>query len=523
MDMFNAADFLVHRQVREGHATQLALSGTRTLTYGQLSAEVSRIAAGLRGLGLHRDDRVALLMTDDVEMAVTILAAFHAGLVAVPLSTMLTSHDLAEMLRDAGSRVVVTNPEFLDTVLPAIATADEVDRLVVTGAAMVKASSGLVRAGLSFSPWGDLDQEPIDPVDTEADAWALWLFTSGTTGAPKAAMHRHASIRHVYENYGRQILGVRADDRCLSVAKMFFAYGIGNSLFFPLAAGATSILQPLHATPQSMGELLVTKSPTLFFGVPTFYSSLLTSDLRDDAFATVRWCVSAGEPLPAALQQKVKSRFGVDILDGLGSTEALHIFLSNRPDDIRPGTSGKPVPGYSVEVRDSAGRLVPPGTPGELYVRGESLALGYWRRARASRMVFQGEWLHPGDTYVLDDDGYYLYLGRSSELLKPGGIWVSPAEVEARLLAHEGVAEAAVVGIPDADGIDKPAALVVRSPGHEQVCGEDLLAWCREGLAAFKRPRSVQFTTELPKTATGKVQHFRVKQQLLDLLAATTS
>jgi benzoate-CoA ligase family protein len=523
MNVFNAAEFLVHRRVRRGAGQKTAVVGSYERTYRQLSDDVARLASGLRGLGLHRDDRVILVMPDDVEMATSILAAFHAGLVAVPVSTMLNEHELSEITRDAGARVVIATPEFLESVVEAVDASPEVAHLVLVGCNVSDLELRLIRDDLELASWGDLFTEIEEPTATEADAWALWLYTSGTTGKPKAAMHRHANIRHVCETYGRNTLGVREDDRCLSVAKMFFAYGIGNSLFFPLAAGATSILQPLRPTPQAMGERLMAASPTLFFGVPTFYSSLLASDLRDDAFATVRLCVSAGEPLPEALQLEFKRRFGADILDGIGSTEALHIFLSNRPDDIRPGTTGKPVPGYRVEIRGTDGRIVGPGKSGDLYVSGESIALGYWRRADASRSVFQGEWLRTGDTFLMDNQGYYHCLGRSNDLLKSGGIWVSPIDVEARLVAHDAVAEAAVVGVPDRDAIGKPWALVVRAPGHDDVGAEDLIAWCREGLASFKRPRRIEFTDELPKTATGKLQRFRVREMLEDLTRSDVS
>ena len=518
MDVFNAADFLVHRHVREGAGDETAMIGSRERTYRELSDDVARVASGLRGLGLRRDDRVVLVMADDVEMATSILATFHAGLVAVPVSTMLNSLELHKIMQDAGARLVIATPEFLGAVLPAVDASLDVAHFVVVGAEDTIPAS--IRADVTVTRWADLDGPAEAPAATEPDAWSLWLYTSGTTGTPKAAMHRHANIRHVFDTYGRQTLGVRAEDRCLSVAKMFFAYGIGNSMFFPLGAGATAILQPLRPTPQTMAESLSATSPTLFFGVPTFYAGLLTSDLPDNAFATVRLCISAGEVLPEVVQHRFKDRFGVDILDGIGSTEALHIFLSNRPDDIRPGTTGKAVPGYNLEVRDVDGRLVGPGIPGDLYVSGESIALGYWRRAEANRSVFKGEWLRTGDTFVVDESGYYRCLGRSNDLLKAGGIWVSPVEVEERLLEHEAVAEAAVVGIPDSSGIDKPAALVVRAPGHDDVSAGDLIAWCRDGLAAFKRPRSVEFTSEVPKTATGKVRRFRVKELLLDMTKA---
>ncbi len=296
---------------------------------------------------------------------------------------------------------------------------------------------------------------------------------------------------------------------------MFFAYGIGNSMFFPLSVGATAVLERARPTPASIGARLTAERPTLFFAVPTFYAALLDSDLPADTFASVRLGISAGEALPAALQEAFRARFGIDILDGIGSTEALHIFLSNTPGDIRPGTTGTAVPGYELEIRDSDGDPVERGVPGRLFVRGESIALGYWHRTEASRTVFEGEWLSTGDTYVRDPEGYYHCLGRSNDLLKAGGIWVSPAEVEGRLLVHPAVAEAAVVGLADAAGLDKPIAVVVRAHGHPDVTPDELIDWCREGLAAFKRPRDVIFTDELPKTATGKLQRFKVRERLL--------
>jgi benzoate-CoA ligase family protein len=514
MGHFNAADFLVHRHVRGGRGATTALIGTSTRTYGELSDDLARLAGGLRALGLRSDDRIVLAMADDVAMATTILAAFHAGFVAVPVSTMLNAEELGKVVRDCGARVVVATPQFLASVATALDAAPEVNHLVLAGAA---GDPPPLRAGVTVTAWSDLLGAPEDPAVTDDDGWALWLYTSGTTGAPKAAMHRHANIRHVYDTYGRQTLGITAGDRCLSVAKMFFAYGIGNSVFFPLAAGAASILLSDRPTPESMADRLTSQAPTLFFGVPTFYASLLASALPDDTFASVRLCVSAGEALPETVQRRFKDRFGVDILDGIGSTEALHIFLSNTPGDIQPGTTGKPVPGYDIELRDGDGRPVEAGAPGDLYVRGESLALGYWRRADAHRTVFQGQWLRTGDTYYVDERGYYHSLGRSNDLLKAGGIWVSPTEVEERLLAHAGVAEAAVVGLADSDGIDKPAALIVRAPGFDGVSAEDLTGWCRDGLAAFKRPRTVAFVSELPKTATGKIQRFRVRELLAEL------
>ncbi len=324
-------------------------------------------------------------------------------------------------------------------------------------------------------------------------------------------MHRHANIRHVCETYGTQVLGITPEDVTYSVAKLFFAYGIGNSMFFPLSVGASTVLEPRRPTPAVVRERLEGDRPTLFFGVPTFYAALVGSDVPTEAFASVRRCASAGEPLPAPLLRRFTDRFGVEVLDGIGSTEALHIFLSNRPGDVRPGTTGVAVPGYDLELRDGQGRPVPDGEPGALHVRGESIALGYWHRTATSRQVFCGEWLVTGDTYLRTDEGYYVCLGRNSDMLKAGGIWVSPAEVESRLLEHPRVQQAAVVGIADEHGLDKPVAVVVLG-GGEAVGEDELVAWCRDGLAHFKAPRSVVFVDDLPKTATGKLQRYRVRE-----------
>jgi benzoate-CoA ligase len=323
-------------------------------------------------------------------------------------------------------------------------------------------------------------------------------------------MHRHANIRHVVETYGKQVLQIAPDDVCFSVAKMFFAYGLGNSVFFPLSVGASAVLEPRRPSPAVVADVVARHRPTLFFAGPTFFAALLGSDLPHETFDSVRTCVSAGEALPPALHQRFTDRFGVDILDGIGSTECLHIFISNRTGDVHPGTSGLPVPGYDVELRGPDGVITGTEVPGALYVRGASIANGYWSRTDATRAVFQGEWLRTGDTYQRTPDGYYACLGRDNDLLKAGGIWVSPTEVEDRLLQHPTVAEVVVVGVPDADGLDKPVACVVPAEGAT-VHPDELIAFCREGLASFKRPRAVLVVEALPKTATGKMQRYLVR------------
>jgi benzoate-CoA ligase family protein len=513
-EQFNATTYLVGRRLDAGDADKVAVRGSRSLTYADLDRLGGDVAAGYRRLELRRDDRVLLVMSDDIAMLGAILGAFRAGLVAVPVSTMLNGAELGRILADSGARALVCTQEFAGVVGEALLVAPDVEQVVLQGSAELP-----VPGSAALHGWDDLLAEGAAAGElsravapTEDDSWALWLYTSGTTGAPKAAMHRHANIRHVCETYGDQVLGIRADDSTLSVAKLFFAYGIGNSVFFPFSVGATTILEPRRPSPDVIGQRLAQERPTLFFGVPTFYAALLASDLPDDAFSSVRLAASAGEPLPAPLLRRFTDRFGVDVIDGIGSTEALHIFLSNRPGDIRPGTTGLPVPGYDVELRTADGVVAGAGEPGALHVRGQSTALGYWRRVDASRQVFKGEWLSTGDTYVRSEDGYYTCLGRNSDMLKAGGIWVSPAEVESRLLEHPQVRQAAVVGRADADGLDKPVAVVVADDGVDEAT---LVAWCRDGLAHFKAPRQVLFVDDLPKTATGKLQRFKVR----DLIA----
>lgn len=517
-DSFNAADYLVTRRVAAGEGDRIAAIGTTTITYAGLDELIGNVAGAYRGAGLRPDDRVLIVMADDVPMLAAILGAFRAGVVAVPVSTMFTAHELATIMADSGARLVLCSSEFADAVNAALPDATDVAAVVIDGDADLQLPADMhgwswpefVAKGAAATP--DLRET----AKTGDDSWALWLYTSGTTGSPKAAIHRHANIRHVCETYGTQVLGIRADDRGLSIAKMFFAYGIGNSVFFPLSVGATTILERRRPTPAIIAERVAADHPTLFFGVPTFYAALLHSDLPDDTFASVRLATSAGEPLPAPLLRRFKERFGVDIIDGIGSTEALHIFLSNRPDDITPSTTGTAVPGYELRLCDESGQPVSDGTPGALQVRGESIALGYWRRTEATRQVFRGEWLITGDTYVRNETGTYTCLGRNSDMLKAGGIWVSPAEVESRLLEHPAIVEVAVVGVADNDGLDKPVAAVVLAEGAHDTTEAELIAWCRDGLAHFKAPRQIIFAPALPKTATGKLQRFRVREQLAD-------
>ncbi|MCU1662764.1 MAG: benzoate-CoA ligase family [Pseudonocardia sp.] len=467
-DLFNAAEYLTERRVAAGDGDRVAIIHPGGVTtYAELSDQVHRLAAGLLAIGVRPEERVLMCMADDVDLATGILAAMYVGAVAVPSSTMLTGGELRKLVVDSRARVLLGGAQFADAVTAAAMGAPDLRQVVLTGDAAPQV------VGPAALTWQDLldagaGTAVTAPYATWDESPALWLYTSGTTGTPKGAMHRHADIRYVCETYGTQVLGVGRHDICLSVAK-------------------------------------------LFFGGPSFWGPLMAADLPRETFATVRNGVSAGEALPARMFHGVREQYGFEILDGIGSTEALHIFISNVAGKVVPGSSGFPVPGYRVELRRPDGTVIEgPGEPGMLYIAGDSICTGYWCRTEVNRAVFQGEWMRTGDQYVRGEDGSYTCLGRADDVLKVGGIWVSPTEVETRLLEHPALAEAVVVGVPDEDGLDKPVAYVVARPGR-RVDPDELIAFCRAGLASFKRPRLVVEVDELPKTATGKIQRYRLR------------
>ncbi|NNN37392.1 benzoate-CoA ligase family protein, partial [Streptomyces sp. S3(2020)] len=481
---FNAATYLVDRQIARGFGDRPALIGARsTLTYAELGARVASAGAGWRALGVRPEERVLVHAADGPETVVALLSLMRMGAVPVPVSTMSTPAELTALVADSRCRHLLAGPEFCDRVQTAVrdsAAVPDLVGVVVLDDAPVRPPPSVLRIRWEHLIAAGESAAPADRAAdrTTEDSPALWLYTSGTTGTPKAAMHRHASIRFVAERYGQEVLGLRPQDRCFSVAKLFFAYGIGNSCFFPLAAGAAAVLDPAPPTPESIARRLAEDAPTVFFGVPTSYAALLRSDhLREDAFHGVRVAVSAGEPLPPELHHRFRARFGTDLLNAMGSTEALHIFLSNRPGENRPGTLGTPVPGYELRIRED----------GVLKVRAPSAAVGYWCRTDATRTVFEGEWIDTGDLFTRDADGFYVCHGRAGDMIKSGGIWVAPAEVENLLLRHPSVAAACVVAAPDPDGLDRPVACVVPASG-EHVDGAALAAVCAEQLPAHKRP-----------------------------------
>ncbi|NGN64168.1 benzoate-CoA ligase family protein [Streptomyces sp. A7024] len=526
-DAFNACTYLIDRQLERGRAGHPAVTGPAgTLTYAELARDVSRLAAGLRAAGLRPEERMVLFASDGPRMLTALLAAMRLGAVPVPVSTMYNAEELAALLADSRARMLLATGEFAGTAAKALAQTEGVTDFVAAGD---DEPPGLPE-GVRLRRWAALLAEGarrtgdfLPPYPAGDDFPALWLYTSGTTGTPKAAIHRHAALRHVCETYADQVLGLTADDICWSASKLFFAYGLGVGALFPLAAGATTVLLQQRSTPDAAAEVLAAHRPTVVAAGPTFIAALLAAELPAEVFAPVRAVTSAGEPLPAELYRRFHDRFGVEVLDGLGSTEMLHIFLSNRPGAVRPGTTGVPVPGYALQLVDAAGAPVTePDAPGRLLVSGPSAALGYWCRDATTRRVFRGEWLDTGDTYSRSADGYYTCLGRSSDLIKAGGIWVSPAEVEARLMRHPGVLQAAVVAAPDADRLEKPVACVVPQPGAEPTEAE-LIAYCREGLAHFKCPRKVLLLAELPITPTGKIRRVALRERVRDVLLPSPS
>ena len=511
---FNACEYLLDRRLDAGDGDRLALTGPGgSLTYAELHDLVRRTASVLVSLGLQPEQRVLMVMADSPEFVAVYLAAMRIGAVPVPVSTMLREDGLAELLADSRARLAAVTPGFGPVVASAAASAPELRGILCPGALPEDAPVPVHDLAALIA-----SAVPLDSVyPTTADFPAFWLYTSGTTGKSKAAMHRHGSVPVVCETYGQQVLGIRPDDRCLSAAKAFFAYGLGNSVLFPLSAGAASVLEPAPARPDVVAARTAEYGVTLFFAGPTFFANMLRAGLPADALGGVRLAASAGEALPAALYQRWTGQFGVDILDGIGMTEMLHIFLSNREGSVRPGTTGVAVPGYDLKILDESGSPVPPGSPGTLFVRGASTATGYWSRYDASRLVFQGDWLRTGDTDVLDSDGYYTCLGRTGDMLKASGIWVSPAEVEDRLLAHPAVAQAVVVAGIDPDGLEKPVAYVVLQAGTT-AGEEELIEFCRAGLPAFKRPRRVIVTDGYPVTATGKVRRVELRERATTVL-----
>jgi benzoate-CoA ligase family protein len=504
---FNAAAPFIDRHVAEGRGGKIAIRcAAGEVTYAELAERVNRCGNALVALGVAPGQRMVMVVKDCPEFFYAFWGAIKTGIIPVPVNAILRAADYRVIIEDSGCSAVVYSPEFAGEVEPALAAA--------SGARLALPVDGATRSLRALLP----DASPaLAAVPADATAPCFWLYTSGSTGRPKGAVHRHRDMVVTSELFGRGVLGVREDDVIFSAAKLFFAYGLGNAMTFPLWAGATSVLLDVRPTAKNTLETIERFRPTLYFGVPTLYAAqlqeLATRAERPD-LGSLRLCISAGEPLPAEIFRRWNERTGLAILDGLGSTEALNTFISNRPDDIRPGTSGRPVPGYAVRVLGADGNEAAAGEPGRLQVRGDSTAAYYWNNPEKTAEAMQGDWLDTGDTYVRDGDGYYRHCGRSDDMLKVGGLWCSPTEIESRLIDHPDVLEAAVVGIPDASGNIKPEAWIVLRNGvaASDALVDALMVHCKQHLAPYKYPRHVHFVAELPKTATGKIQRFLLRQ-----------
>ena len=484
-----------------------------SLSYGQLEEQVRRMASTLKSLGIKREERVLLAMLDVNDWPVAFLGALYAGVVPVAVNTLLTAEDYAYMLAHSRAQALLVSGALLPTLRNAISqSAHEL------GAVLVSRPAGPLNPGEQALDALLASHAPAtDPAATGADDPGFWLYSSGSTGRPKGTVHTHANPYWTSELYGRKLLQLREDDVCFSAAKLFFAYGLGNALTFPLSVGATTLLMPERPTPDAVfkrwrGEVGGIK-PTIFFGAPTGYAGMLAHPALPGASEVgLRMCSSAGEALPSELGERFTAHYGVHIVDGIGSTEMLHIYLSNQPDRVRYGSTGWPVPGYEIKLMAEDGQPVPDGEPGDLYIQGPSSAMMYWGNRVKSRETFQGGWTKSGDKYVRNPDGSYTYAGRSDDMLKVSGIYVSPFEVEATLVQHPAVLEAAVIGKEDADGLTKTKAFVVLKPGASADEAE-LKAFVKDKLAPYKYPRFIEFVSELPKTATGKIQRFRLREQ----------
>jgi len=511
--LFNAAAYFVDRHIEEGRDASIAIEcADRRLSYRDLFELVNRVGNALKtALDVRPEERVLLVMSDGPEMIAAFFGAIKIGAVPVPLNTRWTTRDYEFVLRDSSAHVIIVSADLLDAPAPAIAGCDSLRHVVVVGH---DARARFDRA-TSFASIVDRASPVLEAAPTSPDAPAFWLYSSGSTGQPKGCVHLQHDMKVCADTYARGVLGIQEQDRCFSVAKLFFAYGLGNSMYFPLAVGATAILWPGAVAAPTVYEIIERCRPTLFFSVPTHYAMLLahTRPEREFDLSSIRAAVSAGEALPPALFERFRLRFGVEILDGIGSTEVLHIFISNRPGRVRPGSSGVLVPGYEARLVDEDGRPVPTGELGDLIVRGDSTCAFYWNRHEQTKDTISGHWIRTGDKYRQDDDGYFWFAGRSDDMLKVGGIWVSPAEVEHLLLEHPAVQACGVTGREDQDGLVKPVAHVVahagREPGAELAA--ELQQFARERLAEYKRPRWIEFVDALPLTATGKVQRFKLR------------
>jgi benzoate-CoA ligase family protein len=511
-DTFNVAAHLVDRNVLEGRGNKIAIEcGNERISYQQLLEGTNRVGNALLRLGVNAEERIVLLLLDSPEFLYSFFGAIKIGAVAVPFNTLLQPHDYEYLLNDTRARLLLVSESLLPQLKRIARTRlRHLREILVVG-------EGASREGLRLHELTESASPELKPAATSRDDIAFWLHSSGSTGPPKGCIHLHHDMVISSELYAKRTLGMNENDRCYSVARLFFAYGLGNAGYFPLYCGATTILNPARPIPAGIYADIERYRPTLFFSVPSNYAALLAhhrEDGKEFDLSSIRHAVSAGESLPAPLFQRFKQRFGVEILDALGSTETLHMVISNRPGEVKPGSSGKIIPGFEAKIVDEHGHPVAQGEIGALLVKADSTCVGYWNQHEKSKDTFEGHWFRTGDKYSQDEDGYFWYAGRADDLFKVNGRWLSPAEVESALIAHPAVREAAIVAREDESGLTKPAAYVAINSAYtpSDDLARDLQDWVAQKHGHYKRPRWIEFLPELPKTATGKVQRFKLRE-----------
>jgi len=505
---FNLTDQFLDRHIREGRAQKAAIRcGDSVRTYGDLAADVNRAGNGLLRVGLQEEQRVLLILPDSTEFAVAYFGVIKMGAVAVPTTTAARTAEYDYFFSESKARILIVHSTIFSEVAPVLSAQRFLRHVIVVG----EPQSGC----LHWDEWLAQNSPELDAAKTSEDDVAFWLWTSGSTGRSKAAVHLHYDWICCCRNYAVEVLGIGPDDITFSSSKLFHAYGLGNGLMFPFYVGASTVLFSGKAQPKAVLGIAQTARPTLFFSVPTLYAQMLQETERESyCLDSVRLAVSAAEPLPGEIFRRWQGKFGVEILDGIGSTEALHIYLSARPGNVKPGSTGSAVPGYQLRIVDSDDREVPPGTVGDLLVAGDSIAPCYWNRRQLTAERMRGKWFFTGDKYWMYKDGYYWYAGRSDDMFRVSGQWVSPVEVESALIEHECVLEAAVVAYREDTELYAPKAFVVLREGIPATpdLARELQEFVKDRIAPYKYPRYIEFMDKLPKTAAGKLLRYKLRE-----------